>query len=383
MANTQAIHDYRTWIEISKSALNHNFAQYKSIIGSGILAPVIKSNAYGHGLIEVGTLCEESPHVGFLFTAMLSEALILRAHGVSKPILVHNYIDTNLDQAAHQNIDFVIDSFDTAQQLNTVGAQHNAIFNVHIKVDTGLSRLGITPEQVLTFIHDIKQLPHIKLTGICTHFAESSKKEQQFTHHQLEVFNTVLNTLEQHHITIPYKHVANSAATTSLKLNRCNFFRVGIGTYGLWPSQANKKKTLSNYPNFSLQPILTWKTRIIALKKVPAQRYVGYDRTYQTSKDTIIATLPIGYYDGYDFRLFNKATMRVNNYYAPVIGRVSMNLTTIDVTDIPNIQLGTEVIILGDYPHINAHELSMLAENPNVREITTKINTAIPRIIVP
>ncbi len=377
------IHDHLTWIEISKSALKHNLAQYKSVIGPGVLAPVIKANAYGHGLIEIAHLCQENAHVGWFCTAMLSEALTLRTHGITKPVLVHSCIDVSPEYAINKNIDFIIHDFDMAEHLNAVGTKHTYVFSVHIKVDTGLSRLGIAPKQVVNFIEKLQQLPGLKVTGICTHFAESQKQNQQFTYQQLERFNTVLDALKHHGISIPYKHVANSAATTALNLPACNLFRVGIGAYGLWPSPENKIMTQKKYPNFTLKPILTWKTRIIHIKKVSAHQYVGYDRTCKTTHETIIATTPIGYYDGYDFRLFNQAKMRVNNQYARVVGRVSMNLTTLDVTGISDVHVGDEVIILGDYPGISAYELGILAGNPNIREITTKINPVIPRIIVP
>ncbi len=371
------------WIELNAAALNHNIAQYKAVIGDRLLAPVIKSNAYGHGLLPIAQLCNQNPQVGWLCVASLSDALKLRDHGIQKPIMVMSCVDADLSLAIGKNIEFIITHEELAHDLNEMGKRYNAVFNVHLKIDTGLSRLGVPIARAIPFVHQLLSLPYLQLHGLCTHYAETQKEDQSYANYQLEQFYAILDQLEAQGITIPFIHASNSAATTTLNLARCNLFRIGIGIYGIWPSAANKAMTLANYPAFTLQPVMTWKTRVMALKTLPANQPVGYDRTTYTTRETKIAIVPIGYYDGYDFRLFNKSGMIIQDCLAPTIGRISMNVATLDVTNIPHIKRGDEVTILGNHPDITVYALSTLAGNPNVRELMIKINATIPRIIVP
>lgn len=373
---------HRSWIEIDAHALAHNIAQYKTVIGERLLAPVIKSNAYGHGMLEIAQLCEQNAQVAWMCVATLSEALKLRAHGIQKPVLVMSCIDDDPVLAIDKNIEFVITHEAVAYDLHEVAKTHGAIFNVHVKIDTGLSRLGVSTQHAISFVHEVLEMPHLKLQGICTHYAETQKEDQSYAYYQLEQFYAILDHLEAQKIVIPYIHASNSAATTTINLERCTLFRIGIGMYGLWPSVTNKTMTLAKYPHFNLQPVLTWKTRIIALKNLPAGQPVGYDRTTYTARETKIAIVPIGYFDGYDFRLFNKSRMRVNNCSVPTIGRISMNVATLDVSDVADVKLNDEVTIMGNHPDITVYELSNLAGNPNLREIMIKINANIPRTVI-
>jgi len=308
--------------------------------------------------------------------------LLLRQYGIGKPILVLGPIDTDITYAVNQNIEFVAYNKQIIEQLNSVGNKHNYIFGIHVKIDSGLSRIGIAPQKALTFIKYCNALPNIKVSGICTHLAEAQKENQCFTLQQISVFNTILKNMQKKHIKIPYKHVANTAATTIVPLNYCNFFRVGIGIYGLWPSEYVKKETQKKEPSFILKPCLAWKTRIIEVKKISAQSFVGYNRTHQVKRNSIVAILPVGYFDGYDMRFSDIACVRINDAYANIIGRVCMNHTIIDVTDIPNVNIGDEVILLGNDPKISAYYFATLTGNNNVREILTKIFPHIARIII-
>ncbi len=192
----------------------------------------------------------------------------------------------------------------------------------------------------------------------------------------------MISELSLRNIKIPFIHLANSAGTTALDIPFCNLFRIGVGAYGFWPSHENQTITQQKYADFKLQPIATWKTHIMNIKEVKKGSFIGYDRAFQASHDMRIAVLPIGYFDGYDFRLFNKASVLVRGHYAPIIGRISMNVCTIDISAI-DASLNDEVILMGPYPQIHPAELGHLAGNPNVREITTKINSSIERIIIP
>jgi len=370
-----------SWLEINKNAIIHNINQYKKIINNNILAPVIKGNAYGHGLLQIARINEQNKNVDWLCVSHLSDALLLRKKKISKPILVLSCIDVDPVEAVDQNIDIVVGSYSNAQKLNTIGKQHNYHFNVHIKVDTGLSRLGIISQHILKYVRYIRTLRYLNINGICSHFAQAEHENQSFTTRQLTQFNTVLEKLAKYDIPILYRHMSNSAATI-FNQPFCNFFRVGIGMYGYWPSRANKLCIIQKYPKIRLKPALTWKVRIAEIKNISAGSYIGYNCTYQASKPMITAILPIGYCDGYQMRFSNKAWVRIKDRYAPVIGRICMNMTIIDVSEIPEVSVGDEVIVLGDYPKINVYTLADNADIDNIREIITTINPRIPRLVV-
>ncbi len=379
------IHKPYTWLEVSQSAFDHNIAQFKKLAHNKNLAPVVKANAYGHGLLEIAKLCEQNNNINWLCTALLSDALFLRKHNVSKPILVLSCINDDIQKIINQNIALIVDDLKTIEYINTIGKQHNYVFPIHLKIDTGMSRFGIFPEQALEIIKNIQTFSNIKVDGICTHFAQSSNQEQAFTQKQYKKFVTLLDQLKLDNINIPHIHAANSAGVLQTH-NECNFFRIGIGMYGYWSSPFHKQSVLKKFPDISLKPVLTWKTRIMRIKDVPRQNYIGYDRTYTTTKNMRLGLLPIGYFDGYDPRFSNKAHVLIkkNNrtYYAPVIGRVCMNVTMIDATDIPNISVNDEVIVLGSSLPVNGYTLCWHLQDPNVRKLTTCINHALPRYIV-
>lgn len=370
-----------SWLEINKNAITHNIGQYKKIINNNKLAVVIKSNAYGHGLLPIAHIVDQNKDVNWLCVSHLSDAILLRKNKIKKAILVLSCIDIELAEAVHQQITIVVGSYATVQKLNNIGKQYNYCFKVHIKVDTGLSRLGLRAQDIFKFINYIFTLSYLIIDGILSHFAQSQHEDQSFTYNQLAQFNALLKELKKNNIFIPHRHISNSAATI-MEQPLCNVFRVGIGMYGYWPSQANKLTVIKKYPTIILQPALTWKTRIAEIKSIPADVSIGYNCTYKTTKPTTIAILPVGYYDGYQLRFSNKALVRIKKNYAPVIGRVCMNMTLVDVSNIADINIGDEVILLGDYSKVNADALATYAQLDNIREIMTAINPQLPRLIV-
>ena len=385
-----AWHTPYTWIEISKSAFEHNVALYKKIIGAAVnLGVVVKSNAYGHGIVEIGTLCQTSPHVDWLCTTSLSEALVLRKHGVTKPILVTCIIDQDPTQAVEQSIDLVVYDMHTIAALNNCAAQLGKPANIHIKIDTGMSRFGIYPHDALAFIQEASLLPYIKINGICSHFSESDATDTHYTTQQLEQFNAVLKQLDDALIRIPIKHTGNSAAVTAQTKSHFNLVRVGAAAYGLQQSESSIEKAQRLEPTFALKPVMSWKTKLLNIKTIPAHTPVGYNRTHITTETTTIGILPIGYYEGYDRRLSNKGSVfvatnnvvRVAEQYASVIGRVCMNVTMIDISHIKNAKVGDHVLLLGDHPDIRAHEIAHAIGSFNPREITTRISPTIARIV--
>ncbi len=370
-----------SWLEINKNAFIHNIGQYKKIINNNKLAVVIKSNAYGHGLLPIAHIADQNKDVNWLCVSHLSDAILLRKNKIKKPILVLSCIDIDLAEAVYQQITIVVGSHTAVQKLNDIGKQYNYRFKIHIKVDTGLSRLGLGAQDIFKFINYVLTLPYVIIDGILSHFAQSQHEDQSFTYNQLAQFNGLLKELEKNDIFIPHRHISNSAATI-MEQSLCNVFRVGIGMYGYWPSPTNKLTVIKKYPTMTLQPVLTWKTKITEIKNVTAGISVGYNCTYQTTKPTTIAIFPVGYYDGYQLRFSNKIWVRIRNNYAPIIGRVCMNMTLIDVSAIADVRIGDEVILLGDYPKVNADALADYAQLDNVREILTTINSCIPRIVI-
>lgn len=364
---TPTITTPQTWLEINSTAFNHNIAYYKKLIGPhNTLAVVIKGNGYGHGLNQMAYLCEQNNSVDWLCVAQLSEGLAMQ--NVSKPILVLGYSDVSPEHAVGKNIHFMVDSLEYAQKLNAIGAQHTYQFNVHLKVDTGLSRIGVLAPNAYALVQQLQKLEYIKLNGIFSHFA-ASNDNPTFTEHQLTQFNNVLAQLDNDGITIEHVHMSNSAAINTIAYpTKFNFFRLGLGAYGLGAHAHH------------LQPVMTWKTHITAIKTIPTDSYVSYACTYKTNRITRIALLPIGYSDGYDFRFSNKTSVMINGSLAPVLGRVAMNITIIDVTDIIA-HIGDEVTLMGEYPGIGTQDLATIAGMPNVRELFTGINPALARII--
>ncbi len=371
-----------SWIEISKKALYHNIAQYRSVIGSNvILAAVIKANAYGHGIVSIAYLAEQNPQVNYLCVVRLTEAILLRQHGIKKPILVLSIIDENPTYAIELDIDLVVYDTQTVDQLYEIAKKLQKKIRIHIKIDTGLSRLGILWDQAVPHIKQWHAREWLDLLGIFTHFAESESSNQEFTQLQQQRFNAVVTHLKNDSIVFPFVHASCSAAMTVSMNYHYNFVRLGIGLYGLWSSTENKQISYKQHTTFSLQPILQWKTNIIQIKTIPAHSWVGYDRTFFTDKEMTIAILPIGYSDGYDRGLSNRGSVMVNNRYAMIRGRIAMNLMMIDITDIPEVHLGTQAILIGQQEKVCADFLATQCNTINY-EIVARINPEIARIIV-
>ncbi len=370
-----------TWVEISSSALNHNIATYARIVAPAQLALLLKSNAYGHGIELVAQFADGNPHVALLALASLSEALQLRNLGIQKPILVLSFIDQNLELAVLHNIAITVYDRATVTALNQAAQHQNKQAQVHLKVDTGMSRLGLAPAEALALAQYIVTLPNIKFEGILSHYAHADGPDQTYTQQQSQQLADLQAQLATHGITPPLLHTSNSAGATAAHSSAHTLIRLGLGAYGLWPSPDNQTQACTRTPTITLHPVLTWKTRIIQIKEVPAGTYVGYGCTHQTTVPTRIATLPIGYWDGYDRGLSNCGQVLVGSSLAPVIGRISMNLTTIDITGI-DASVGCHVTLLGDYTGIRAEDLAQHCGTINY-EIVTRINPLIPRVITP
>ncbi len=369
------------WLEINARALDHNIATYKQIIGNAQLGLVVKGNAYGHGLDEIISLTKNNELISWYCTAHLSEALRIRALACNKPILVFYPIDNDPVLAMQQNIDLVIYDPNQLSSIIHNARQHNLVANIHLKIDTGLSRFGFLPDIAYTIMEQLQDNSHIQLKGILTHFADAEIQDQSFTDWQMEQFNQLITKLNTKNIHIPYMHAFASSATLSRPLDSINLVRIGAGIYGLWPSKMVKDCAQKKH-NIDLIPVLSWKTRIMSTRIIETNQYIGYGRTFKTTRPMRIGLLPIGYADGYHRRLSNVGKVLVDGKLAPVIGRTAMNCITIDITDAPKAQINSIVTLLGNHPGITAYDLAQQIESYNPREIVTRLAAHIPKKVV-
>jgi alanine racemase len=367
-----------SWVEIDIQALEHNLNSYKSLIHPALFAPVIKSNAYGHGIELVAHVCQQNAAVDMICVVTIQEALHLRSIGITKPLIVLSIALGDFEQAIAQNIQLIAYDINTIIQLNAIGQKLNKQALIHLKVDTGLSRLGVYADDIIAMAKHIRALPCVTINGIFTHLAESESEDPTFTFEQLNRFNQLLQQLDDLGFDIPLKHMTCSAATSVYKQCHQTLVRMGIGTYGLWPSEENKQMTIQQHPTFSIKPILNWKTKIIQIKDIPAGSYIGYDRTHQVPHASRIAILPVGYWDGLDRGLSNKGVVVINGKQAPIIGRIAMNLCMINITGL-DVSINDEVLLLGNHPGVTAEDIARHCNTINY-EVVTRINPLIPRI---
>ncbi len=359
----------QNWIELSKSAVEHNAGQFQEWLGPKTkITAVIKSNAYGHGLLEMAQLYDQCNLIAALCTINLTEAVKIRKHGIKKPIFVIGYLDADYDLILEHDIDVVMYDINIAHQLNEIGKKHNTKIKVHIKFDTGMSRLGILPDELDQFIKQIKTVSWISITGIFSHLAQGYDEHRTAEQEAIFAAATINNIAT---------HLSNSHGSLVTKQSNYDFARIGIGLYGYVQrySQDNQKK---------LQPVLSLKSRILQIKTVPAGTKIGYDGLFQATCTMTIATIGIGYHEGLDARLSNCGFVMINNQLARIIGRVCMNLTIIDISNIPNCLPGNIVTILGkeNKNSISAYDWSEITK-ASVYNHLTKLSADLPRIIIP
>jgi alanine racemase len=360
---------------IDHESLRWNFRQIRSLLGTQVkILCMVKANGYGHGAPAVArTLAAEGSDA--FGVAIVEEAIELRRHGITAPILVLTgaYLD-QLELFFEHDLMPVVHDAGSLQRLDTAVARHDRSLKVHLKIDTGMGRIGFPAGECDSWLPYIKTLKALKLEGVFSHFSHAESVEGQYTRKQLEIFHHLVQRLGAEGIAPPLVHLANSAATITLPEAYFNMVRPGLMLYGVYPSPQMAAQ-------ISLKPVLSWKTRILQLKKVPSNTSISYGQTFITKRDSLIATLPIGYADGYSRLLSNRGQALVGGKRAPVAGRVCMDLTMLDVTDIGKTQQGDEVVLLGTQENdaISADEMAAWADTISY-EILTSIGARIPRI---
>jgi len=349
-----------TWLEINLDAITKNTRNIKRLIGENKeLMTVVKGNSYGHDVLETVPIFIKNGAV-MLAVARLEEGIFLRKSNVDVPILVLGTIlKEEAERALLYNITPAVCDMGVIIKLNELSLKMHKKTKIHLIIDTGMGRLGIKPEKTVDFVKKVLAFDRIKIEGIFTHFSSADQKDKKYTEEQFGKFSKIINILEREKIKIPLKHVGNSAALLDLRHMWLNMVRVGIALYGLYPSKEVKKI-------IKLVPAQEFKTRIIFLKELPAGESISYGRTYRTyKKNTVIASLPIGYADGYSRLLSNQGEVLVRGCRVPIIGRVCMDQCMIDVTSVPLVEIGDEVVLWGKQGN----------ERITVEEIADKLNT--------
>ncbi|MGI5879913.1 MAG: alanine racemase [Syntrophomonadaceae bacterium] len=363
-----------TWAEINLAAVKHNLGQIRNFVGQSRIMAVVKANAYGHGILEISRLCEQE-QVDFFGVATLEEALLLRSSGITKPILVLGSVPVNsLRLLVTNDIRATVFSESLAVELSRVAKELARPAYVHIKVDTGMGRLGIIPGNTAwKTVKTIYELPGIVTEGIFTHFAAADAAKADYTLQQLESFKSFVNQLEQSGIRIPIRHCANSAAIIQFPQSHMDMVRAGILLYGLYPSEQVRQGAIS------IIPAMTLKSRVSYIKTVPAGETLSYGRTYCCSQNTRVATVPIGYADGYRRSLSNKAMAVINGKLIPQIGTICMDQCLFDISQSDDVREGDEIILFGRPEQgVTADDLANLSGTINY-EVVCGISTRVPR----
>ncbi|MDJ0762439.1 MAG: alanine racemase [Myxococcota bacterium] len=372
------------WIEIDRAALISNVQQLKAMLDppSRFMA-VVKANAYGHGMAEVAAIALRAG-ADWLGVFSPGEGLALRQAGMDTPILVFGPTPAvQLRDVLRADLRVTVASMQAAKAVASAAALTGAAA-IHLKVETGTNRQGLTPEEITPATRLLAE-SGVRVEGIYTHFADiEDTTDHSFALAQLARFRDILARFAEDGWTVSVPHTACSAATLLFPSTHFNLVRVGIALYGLWPSKETYVSAKSLGRNaIALKPVMTWKTRIAQIKAVDAGEFVGYGRTFRVTRPSCLAVLPVGYADGYDRRLSNLSHVLINGKRAPVRGRICMNLTMVDITDIPEAAVNDPVVLLGQQGEeaVTAEDLARLAGTINY-EIVTRAAPHAPRVIV-
>jgi alanine racemase len=373
-------------IEISKTALVHNIRQFRRIIGPRRrFMAVVKANAYGHGLREVSGIAL-GHGVDWLGVNSVEEGVSLRDAGFGCPILVLGYVPLRaLGEAVARELRVIVYNLETVDRLAAAARKQGRRAIVHLKVETGTHRQGVEVGEVWPFVQAVRRHSSLVLEGMSSHFANiEDTTKHDYPRLQLEAFRTACRAVQNHGVRVPVKHMSCTASTILFPETDFSMARVGIGLYGHWPSKETYLSCLEKKKEpLSLKPVLSWKSRIAQVKRAGQDSCVGYGCTYKTTRPTVLAVIPVGYFDGYDRGLSNAAHVLIRGRRAQVRGRVAMDFFMADVTDIPGVSLEDEVTLIGadGREKITAEDLAGLAGTISY-EILARINPQIPRIVV-
>ncbi len=376
---------YKTWVEIDKKNLQDNIGQFRKLIGDKIkLMSVVKANAYGHGLIKVAEIAINSG-ADWLGVDSIEEAIKLREAGIKAPTLILGYtLVSRLREVVKHDLSQTVYNQKTIEELANQARKQNKKVKVHLKVETGTSRQGLGKEKLLKLAKFIDKYPKIEIEGMHTHYANiEDTTDHDYAQQQLERFQKAVDVLKKNKIKVPIKHTACSAAIVLFPKTYFDLVRLGISMYGLWSSKETLISAKEKDRRINLKPVLTWKTKVAQVKKIPTGTPVGYGLTERVSSESKIAILPVGYWDGYDRKLSGVGNVLIGGKRCKILGRICMNMTMIDVSHLEEVKPEDEVVLLGeqDKEGVTADELAQKIGTINY-EVVTRINPLIPRIVI-
>jgi len=370
----------RAWAEIDLDNVVHNIQQIRNIVSPKTkICAVLKADAYGHGVIEMAKICAQNG-IAYVAVSMLDEAIQLRNSGFDLPILVLGYTEPKrASEIIYNDIVHTIFSRSLAQALSDAAIKMGKSVKIHIKVDTGMSRVGfLSGYEGIKNIIQISKMPGLILEGIFTHFASADEQDTTYTDMQFERFISICEELNRVGIHIPVKHVCNSAGILQCKNMHLDMVRPGIILYGLYPSSY-----LASY-SIKFRPAMRLKANVAMIKDLEAEVPIGYNRTFTTAKKSRIAVVPIGYADGYPTLLNNTGKVLIKGEFAPIAGKICMDQCMIDITNMnTEVKVGDEVILFGEQ---GAHkiEVSDIASQTGMLhyELVCNIGKRIPRVYI-
>lgn len=359
-----------TRAEINLDNLIYNLDNIKKRTNKKICA-VVKADAYGHGLECIKEL--ERNNVDYFAVAFLEEAIRLRKKGITLPIMLLGHtFENRVEELIEYNIEPTVFSYDFAKALSDKAIEMNTVHPIHLKIETGMGRIGIDWKKAYEEIERINALPGIEIKGIFTHFATADEEDKAFSREQLKRFKTVIEKLEKNNIHIPIKHIENSAAIIDMEEELFDMVRPGIILYGYYPSKEVKRE------NLPIKPVMNFKTKITQIKDLEIGDSIGYGRSFIAKEPMRVATLPIGYADGYSRILSHKgAYVLINDTKCPVLGNICMDQLVVDITGLDNIQVGDDVELFGE--NLSGENVAdLLGTIPY--EITCMVNKRVPRV---
>jgi alanine racemase len=365
----------RTYAQIDLGAIRHNIAVERARVGADVkIMAVIKANAYGHGDIEVAEALDDQ--VDAYGVAIPEEALKLRKNGVKKMLLILGYSGKDwFEDIIQEGISQTVYSYSMAKQLSDTAVNMGKSAKIHIKIDTGMSRIGFMPvKDNIDVIRAIRELPGIEIEGAFTHFARADEETSEAAREPFEKYMIFLRELEKRGVHIPIRHAANSASIIQFPESQLDMVRSGITTYGLYPSEKVSRDILH------LNPALQWKSQVSFVKRIHPGTSVGYGGTFTASRETVVATIPVGYADGVKRDLSGKGHVLIRGQYAPIIGKICMDQFMVDVTGIEDVSEGDTVTLIGTDgdQKISVEEVAALSHSFNY-EYVCGISERVPR----
>jgi len=374
-------HHRATRAEIDLTAFRHNLQNLRKYLDpqTRIMA-IVKADAYGHGAVSCARIAVESGAANYLGAGVIEEGIELRENGLNAPILILGSIfpDEAEDLVRH-NLATILCTQPLAQALSKEAEKQDKTVSVHIKVDTGMNRLGISPENLPALLDQVRNLKNLKIEAVSTHFSSADDEDLSVTQAQLEKFQTALTILQKEGVHTPIVHCANTSALFKFPESHFNMVRPGLILYGVLPSPS--LRPIIDQGENPFQPVMQWKSQIILLKPIAKNQPVSYSGSFTTQRDSLIATLPIGYADGLHRMLSNKMDVLIRGRRAPQVGNICMDMILIDVTDIPDVQAGDEVVIFGRQGDemISVEELAVKGKTIPY-EILCSVSKRVPRI---